>query len=233
MTSPLDERGLYYERMAASSDWDAATNVYETRRRLEIIFERLLAHLDLKDQRVLDAGSGGGHFSEAASHRGAVVTSMDVGKSLLEQVAARCDTERVVGSILEMPFEDDAFDVVLSTEVIEHTTEPRAGLRELARVVRPGGTVLVTSPCRLWQPIVRMASLLKIRPYQGYENFLWPGQARAELELCGVEVQSVTGFNFFPALTAKLDPVHRWTDRAGQAMPWGYVNYAIVGLGAP
>ena len=86
----------YYDRMVAKRDWDDVTNRYETARRLRLVFEDLLGGFDLSGRTFLDGGSGGGHFSAAASRRGAKVVSIDVGLHVLAQVAKRCDLTRVV-----------------------------------------------------------------------------------------------------------------------------------------
>jgi 2-polyprenyl-3-methyl-5-hydroxy-6-metoxy-1,4-benzoquinol methylase len=224
----ISDRDLFYERMAASAEWDAATNVYETRRRLELIFERLLPG-SLAGKTLLDAGSGGGHFSQAAAERGAHVTSLDMGLELLRQVGKRVRSDRCVGSVLQLPFRDGAFDVLLSTEVIEHTPDPRAALTELARVVKPGGRLVVTTPCKLWEPVVRTASALKLRPYNGNENFTWPTSARRILERAGVRVERCIGFNLLPLFTPTFEPLHRVLDRAGAPLAPLYVNLAVVG----
>ncbi len=49
-----------------------------------------------------------------------------------------------------LPFSDDAFDVIESMDVIEHTEDDRAYLAELARVLAPGGLILMVTPNRLW-----------------------------------------------------------------------------------
>lgn len=49
-----------------------------------------------------------------------------------------------------LPFPDGAFDVIESMDVIEHTTDPRAYLSELLRVLSPGGVILLVTPNRLW-----------------------------------------------------------------------------------
>ena len=77
------DRALYYDRMVRDADWDAATNPHETVRRLDVIFETLLRDVSLHGARLLDAGSGGGHFSEAARRGGAHVTSLDLGRNPL------------------------------------------------------------------------------------------------------------------------------------------------------
>jgi 2-polyprenyl-3-methyl-5-hydroxy-6-metoxy-1,4-benzoquinol methylase len=220
-------RDYFYDRMVASGDWDDVTNVYETSRRVELIFGRLLEGVPLEGARFLDAGSGGGHFSAMAAKRGARVVSMDMGLKLLACVARRCDSQRSVGSTLQLPFADGSFDVVLSTEVLEHTPVPLDGVRELARVVRPGGRLILTTPGRLWQPVVRAASALHLRPYQGRENFLWPESARRAVEVAGLRIESFQGFNVLPLFHPVFDPINRRLDALGRIWPSICVNFAI------
>ena len=101
----MEERDFYYERIVRSADWDDTANPFETRRRLETIFGELLADRDLTGLRWLDAGSGGGHFSFAASHRGADVVSLDLGLALLSRLphAARPNASRVASSACPSP----------------------------------------------------------------------------------------------------------------------------------
>jgi len=67
-----------------------------------------------------------------------------VGLDLVESPAGN-DAD-VIGSVSALPFDDASFDTVISTQVIEHVPEPHVMLREIARVLRPGGVVLVTAP---------------------------------------------------------------------------------------
>jgi 2-polyprenyl-6-hydroxyphenyl methylase/3-demethylubiquinone-9 3-methyltransferase len=223
------DREKFYDQMSEQHSWDDWTNPYETQRRIDLVFGEFLADIDLRGKHLLDAGSGGGHFSERACSLGAAVTSLDVGENVLEQVKRRCDSTRVVGTTLDLPFDEASFDVVLSTEVLEHTPDPKRGLRELARVVKPGGTLLVTTPGRLWQPVVWAASALKLRPYQGHENFMWPRAAQRVLTEADIEVEWLKGFNLLPLFHRRFDPVLRLTDRLGQATPFLYVNFALRG----
>ena len=226
---PSADRALYYDRMVRDADWDAATNPHETSRRLGVLFETVFAGVPLRDARLLDAGSGGGHFSEEARRRGARVTSLDLGRNPLALATRRAGTRGVLGSTLALPFASRSFDVVLSTEVIEHTPDPLAALTELCRAVRPGGHLTLTTPCRLWQPVVRAASRTGLRQYAGYENFVWPGRARATLERAGLRVARCFGFNLIPLFHPALEPLHRLADAAGATLPSLFVNFAILG----
>ena len=88
----------------------------------------------------------------------------------------------------------------------------------------------MTTPSRLWQPVVRLASRVGVRPYQGHENFLWPAQARAVLEASDVRIERLVGFNLLPLFRPVFDGVLRALDRAGAALPWVYVNFGLRGM---
>ena len=86
----------------------------------------------------LDLGCREGKQTRWLEGRGYTVTSIDVDKLF--------DGAQVVDANQELPFEDDAFDLVWSSEVIEHLDDPRFSLDELRRVTKPGGDIILTTP---------------------------------------------------------------------------------------
>lgn len=218
---------FFYENYLSNRTWDDFTNQYETSRRLDLIFKRLVEPSELAGKSLLDAGSGGGHFSEAAIEMGARTVSLDVGPGLLKAVSQRCDSEKVAASILAPPFKNSVFDIVLSTEVVEHTAAPLVAVSELARLVKPGGLLIITTPSRLWNPVVKLATRLKLRPYEGNENFLWPNEIAGSLRKQGFGIENLFGFNFCPVFTTKMDAFFRFFDKVyGNRLPWLMVNFA-------
>jgi 2-polyprenyl-3-methyl-5-hydroxy-6-metoxy-1,4-benzoquinol methylase len=191
-----DERAYFYERFAA--DFDREMNPYEVEKRLRLVFADVLGGVELAGRRLLDAGCGTGLFSKAAVERGALVTSMDVGPALLAEVAKKCDSERVVGSVMELPFPENSFEIVICTEVVEHTPHPRRAVAELARVVEPNGILVLTTPNRVWHPMIRLANLLGLRPYEGLENWVRWGEIRRWLGQEGLQLDELRGFNALP-----------------------------------
>lgn len=115
--------------------------------------------------RLLDFGCGTGRHALEAMRLGAAVTALDSDSAALTQAAAwvraMLDEDKqtaaaggeghvVVGDGLDLPFPAASFDQVVAAEVLEHVTDDRAVLRELARVLRPGGKIAVTVP--RWLP---------------------------------------------------------------------------------
>ena len=109
---------------------------------------------------VLDLGCGFGRHAFEAARRGASVVALDAGKDEVLGVAAtfatmveagelRADSLHatvVQGDALKLPFSEGTFDRVICSEVLEHIPEDVAAMRELARVLRSGGTMAITVP---------------------------------------------------------------------------------------
>jgi 2-polyprenyl-3-methyl-5-hydroxy-6-metoxy-1,4-benzoquinol methylase len=218
--TPADDRLLFYERFA--DEFDARMNRYEVTKRLRLVYEEALGGHDLAGRDLLDAGCGTGLFSQVGAERGAHVTSLDLGEGLLAQVAKKCESRRVVGSVMNIPFEDAVFDYVVCTEVIEHTTDPSLAVAELTRVLRPGGTLVLTTPNRVWHFAIRVASALKLRPYEGLENWVRWRDLRGWIRSEGLELLDYRGFNALPFVHPITYPVVDRLDRLGNAWlgPW-------------
>jgi ubiquinone/menaquinone biosynthesis C-methylase UbiE len=80
------------------------------------------------------------------------VTGIELSSASFALARERHTGRVLAGSVLEMPFATDGFDLAVCLDVIEHLEDDRAALRELRRVVAPAGSLLVTVPAyeRLW-----------------------------------------------------------------------------------
>lgn len=88
------------------------------------------------DLRVLDVGCGDKPYLPLAAPFATAYRGLDVTPGPLVDDVAPAD---------QMPYEDDAFDLVLCTQVLEHVEDPRAVIREIFRVLRPSGVALVST----------------------------------------------------------------------------------------
>jgi SAM-dependent methyltransferase len=113
--------------------------------------------------RILDLGCGAGRHAFEAYRRGARVIAADLDLKELAPVsdmfaAMRAEGETrppaqaaaVTADATRLPFPDGSFDGIIVAEMLEHIPNDTAALKEIARVVRPGGTVAVTVPA--WLP---------------------------------------------------------------------------------
>ena len=114
------------------------------------VLGRVVADLPLAaDARILDAGCGSGrNMVELARH--GTVTGVELSKTSVCLARARDAGEVIEGSVMEMPLDGDSFDLAASLDVIEHLEDDLGALRELRRVVKPGGSLLVTVPAYQW-----------------------------------------------------------------------------------
>src|SRR5256885_5450210 len=114
------------------------------------VLERVIAGLRLPARaRILDAGCGSGrNMVELARHGG--VTGVELSPTSVGLARERNAGEVIAGSVLDMPLESDSFDLAVCLDVIEHLADDVGALRELRRVVVPGGSLLVTVPAYQW-----------------------------------------------------------------------------------
>lgn len=220
-----DAKGRFYDTIA--DEFDALSNQYDTRRRLEIVFHDLLGTTDLHGRSVLDVGCGTGWFSQWAALRGATVTSLDIGVRLLDKARQRCRTRPIAGDACRLPLASNTFDVVISSECIEHTIDPTLALREIHRVTKPGGLLLVTVPNQRWHFAVTIANRFQLRPFHGYENWLRWSQLRDELVRTGSRIEQLRGFHLVPPIIPMTTPVLRQLDRLGRWLGPLMLNLAV------
>ncbi|MEA2194128.1 MAG: hypothetical protein QOG42_562, partial [Solirubrobacteraceae bacterium] len=107
----------------------------------------LLAHVQA-GERVLDLGCGAGEFSAALATAGAQPVGVDVAPEALRRAAARVPglDLRLWRDGAPLPLEDNSVDAVWAGEVNEHVADVAPWLSELRRVLRPRGTLLLTTP---------------------------------------------------------------------------------------
>jgi len=152
--------------------------------------------------RLLDLGCGAGRHAFEALRRGARVTAFDYDEAELKDVAAMASAMHQAGDVPEpgrsavtrgdgtaLPFPDGAFDRIIAAEVLEHISDDEAAVRELIRVLRPGGTIAVTVPTFLAERICWALSDEYHAPFVagGHVRIYTAAEMRNTLEAAGAE----------------------------------------------
>jgi ubiquinone/menaquinone biosynthesis C-methylase UbiE len=174
---------------------------------LQIVGEQLCETLDLRSgSKVLDVAAGNGMVSLAAARRWCQVTSTDYVPALLESGRARASADGLSIEFLEadaerLPFEDSAFDVVLSTFGVMFTPNQARAASELLRVCKSGGRIGLAN----WTPEGFIGQVFKtlgkyLPPPAGAKSpALWGTRAALE-EMFGNQARSIKAeprlFNF-------------------------------------
>jgi ubiquinone/menaquinone biosynthesis C-methylase UbiE len=100
-------------------------------------------------KHILDAGCGNGRYTRFLLKRAdadARITAFDLSQKMLRRARRRVPSARVsfaAADLTRLPYPDAAFDAVVCGWVLEHLPDPRPGLQELARVMRPGARLLL------------------------------------------------------------------------------------------
>jgi SAM-dependent methyltransferase len=100
-------------------------------------------------KRILDAACGNGRYSTFLLRNAdsdAILTSFDLSEAMLRRARRRLKSNRVsyaVADLTRLPYASSCFDAIVCGWVLEHLPDPRLGLRELARVLAPGGKMLL------------------------------------------------------------------------------------------
>lgn len=94
---------------------------------------------------ILNVGAATGRSSEWLGEHGEVL-SLEYDQACCEATRARTGLSIVHGSALNLPWPSETFDIVCAFDVIEHVEDDAMAVRELLRVLRPGGAVVVTVP---------------------------------------------------------------------------------------
>ncbi|HZT14438.1 MAG TPA: methyltransferase domain-containing protein [Gaiellaceae bacterium] len=114
--------------------------------RAESLARRLEELLPLSgDERALDVGAGTGAFAYALAPRVREMVAVDADEAMAERArtSAPPNVEVVVADAERLPFEPFSFDLAVTARTLHHTRRPELVVAELARVTRPGGTILV------------------------------------------------------------------------------------------
>jgi 2-polyprenyl-3-methyl-5-hydroxy-6-metoxy-1,4-benzoquinol methylase len=115
----------------------------------------------------------------------------------------------------------------VSSEVIEHTLDPRRAVGELARVLRPGGVLALTTPNKIWHFAIVLANKVGARPYEGYENWVGYRELSRWVREENLMLERQIGFHLFPFLSPAVYPYLDMMDRFGKNLGPFMLNQAV------
>jgi ubiquinone/menaquinone biosynthesis C-methylase UbiE len=155
-----------------------------------------------KGSAVLEAGCGTGQTLGQLSvdHE---TTGLDISRAALHIARNHCKNP-VLGSIFEIPFRDNTFDLVYNSGVIEHFEDPAnvAAIREMARVTKPSGRVIIIVPNTLclWYKAGKFIAVMMKNFEFGYEEDYSPSRLKTAARNAGLEIEKTFGLQALPPL---------------------------------
>jgi 2-polyprenyl-6-hydroxyphenyl methylase/3-demethylubiquinone-9 3-methyltransferase len=168
------------------------------------------ARATLAGARALDVGCGGGLLAESLARAGARTTAIDLAPGMVEvaqlhALEAGLDIDyRITGSSALAEAEAGGFDVVCSMELAEHVPDPAVLVGDLARLVRPGGQVFISTINRTLRSflgaIVAGEYLLRLVPAgtHEYARLIRPSELARAGRAAGLELREVSGLQYDP-----------------------------------
>jgi 2-polyprenyl-6-hydroxyphenyl methylase/3-demethylubiquinone-9 3-methyltransferase len=164
----------------------------------------------LAGRRVLDVGCGGGLLAEALARAGARVTAIDLAPAMIEVArlhaaeSALAVDYRLIAAEEVAAAEPAAFDVVTCMEMLEHVPDPAEMTATLARLLRPGGALFVSTINRNLKSfllaIVGAEYLLNLIPRgtHEYERLIRPAELARWARAAGLTLKTLTGIELNP-----------------------------------
>lgn len=236
-----------HEKFRALSDkwWDPAgpfKPLHELHAaRLPIILDMIRRHWpagaaaapdeEFKHLRILDAGCGGGLMAEALAARGAQVTGIDpVAENIAVAEAHAAAQGLTIGygveTVENLVASGALYDVVLALEVLEHAADQKGFVTALARLVKPGGLLIIATLNRTLRSflfaIVGAEYILRKLPRgtHAWERFRRPGEIHPLLTAEGLITERIMGLSYNPLRQprwrASSDPTVNYIIRASR-----------------
>lgn len=223
----------FYDADSTSYDevrWNSRAGAF-TNRVQQSILQELCA--DWNHTRILEIGSGTGRFTIPLCKKHNRMVLLDVAPGMLE--VARKNIEKanlayqiedfVKGSIYELPFEDNSYDHAIALNVFNHLQDPGKALKQLARVVKPGSTLLfnyANLQSYYWLAGKRINQRSRAIGRHVFSSWEKPGSIRRAIDEAGLDLVAYLGNVHMPRELEKrrsLLPVVKVLDAVSRRAP--------------
>ncbi|MFW2403754.1 MAG: bifunctional 2-polyprenyl-6-hydroxyphenol methylase/3-demethylubiquinol 3-O-methyltransferase UbiG [Gammaproteobacteria bacterium] len=194
----------------AANWWDTAGEMKPLHQMNPCRVDYIDGRAAIQGKRCLDVGCGGGILSEGLAQRGAIVTGIDMAPASLAVAEEHCAESELDIRYLQSSAEalaeqePDEYDVVTCLEVVEHVPDPASLIASCAKLVRPGGDVVLSTinrhPKAFAMAIIGAEYVLGILPKgtHEYAKFIQPAELEAFGRQAGLELRDLTGLHYSP-----------------------------------
>lgn len=198
----------FYDR-SADRWWDETSLVYALNHLNQPRFEYFDRYLkNWQDIRVLDVGCGGGFSCEWMARRGAIVAGVDQSAACIQSAKSHALSHALTieyqqGFAENLPYPDSSFDCVVCVDVLEHVAHLEQTIKEIFRVLKPGGIFFFDTVNRTFKSKLMMIWLLEDvlreipRGIHDWNKFIKPEELAELMQTVGFHQIDFQGFNIF------------------------------------
>ncbi len=219
--------GLDWTFSAVGKHWDETTDYDDINERTYSYFRRFVDAAKLFDlpngRYTLDICSRTGNGSLYFWQKGKIskVVCADVTQKMQLLCAANLKKYPIDFTVkyfngYPLPFNDNEFETILSFETIEHLPQPPDFIRELSRVLRPGGYLALTTPNILWEPVHWLAAIFKLHHSEGPHRFIRHRKIKKIIKQNNLEIIKQGTFILIPGGPKFLI---NWGDKLEKILP--------------
>ncbi len=186
---------LHSEEKISETKYAAGTEIFRSSKKFLLDMAK-----DCKKGKVLDIGCGTGVNAVHLDSMGFEVTGIDLSKTAIEKFTERGFSGLVHDITSNIPFEDNSFEMVFASEVIEHLDDVNAFLSEIQRVLKPEGCLILSTPNSVFWAY-RLLTMLGKSPsefqHPGHLRFFSPRLLNRSLQGTGFFRIQMSGRNMY------------------------------------
>ena len=194
----------------------------------------------------LDTGCGTGRYFNMLTAHGGQVIGVDFSKDMLGKARLNADNlpagqaAVLLGDMTRLPFRDSSFDLVASIEVLEHVPNWELAVFEFSRLLKPGGSLIISVPNRLsMYGLTRYASRIFIKSENPCDQWKTYYELKSVLKRAGFSVTGIRGVCYLPGdlsyyqpfkwIMIRSLPILRFLQRTlSTRRPFHSLGYSIV-----
>ncbi|MFW9965394.1 MAG: class I SAM-dependent methyltransferase [Candidatus Sifarchaeia archaeon] len=164
---------------------------------------KILSHVDFSKKTVLDVAGGTGYIGQTIKKMGGTYINLDISRGMLSLARDKLSSMKgnhllILSDVHNIPLRENMVDVALVSEVLEHVQNPTLVLREVNRVLKQAGTIIVTNPNPFWAPIQFVAEKVKYKAPEGPHTYINHKALMRSIEREGFSIKTVD-IDFMPS----------------------------------
>lgn len=226
----MRKNAVYFETIGDKFElWSDDYDVQQRRKLFLRLF--MVSGIDIEGTKQLNAleiGCGFGAMTEFFVQHFENLTVMDISESLSKATANKFRLNHMTADVTDLSATEKKWDIIVSSECIEHSSNPLKALEEIYKSLNPGGLLILSTPNSLWKPVLRLAQIVRLRRFKDKELFISPKSASGLIDGLGGEVMYLDGCHFFPWQIPFAKPVLRLLDAYAKELYFLTINFGIV-----